>query len=130
MTLILTLSLTLATSSATNTKLHHKQNQTDQITVESAAGELNSWYGVYKADLIIHSIPDKTVIPSDGPITMCAARSGSLVRTNNIGSHLEQTQNERERGVGSPFLLATICDMRSSRRTFKWRCIGFPRSLS
>ena len=52
-----------------------KQKQTDQITTESTAVELNAGYGVYEADRIARSIPDKTVIPSDGPILICAQRS-------------------------------------------------------
>ena len=52
-----------------------KQKQTDHITAESTAGELNSGYGVYVADLITGSIPDETAILSDGPIMIRTERS-------------------------------------------------------
>ena len=56
-------------SSATNTNLHQKQNKTDQILVESTAGELDLGYGVYEADFVTCSIPDESAIPFDGAIT-------------------------------------------------------------
>ena len=55
--------------------MNQKHEQTDQILVESTAGELNSAYGVYEADLVTRSILDETAIPSDGPIMICAERS-------------------------------------------------------
>ena len=59
---------------ATNKKLHQMQKQTDQITAETTAVELNSGCGVYEADSITRPIPDETAIPSNGPIMICAVR--------------------------------------------------------
>ena len=55
---------------ATNTNLHKKQKQADKVTAESTA--IEPGYGVYDIDLITRSVPDKTVIPSDGPTMICA----------------------------------------------------------
>ena len=126
-------------------RLHKKQKQTDQMTVESNAGESNSGIGVYKAvykaDLINRSILDEAAIPSDGPITICAARSISLlVRTKCFGSHLEQAQNERERerervwvAISHCKLRVSICELQRSLMicvsSLKWRCIAYVRSL-
>ena len=55
-------------------QLLQNQNQTDQIIAKSTAGESNLGYELYEADLIIRLISDKNTIPSDGPITICAAR--------------------------------------------------------
>ena len=48
---------TLTVNPTTKTK-----KQTDQIIAELTAVELNSGYGVYEADMIIRSFPDKPAI--------------------------------------------------------------------
>ena len=104
------------------TKLHQNLKQPDQITVESTAGELNSGYGVYKAEPITRSIPDETVVPSDGPITICAARSSFASSGPTISGVTWNRQRIQEReGVRVAIthcnLLVAICEsQRSSRR--------------
>ena len=78
-----------------------------------AEGELN----MARQDLIIRLIQDEIVILvilSDGPITIWSARSVCSVSTNNIGVHLEQTQNMEREGVwvATPHykLHVTICE--------------------
>ena len=66
--------------------------------------------------MITGPIPDKTGIPFDDPIMICAGRSVCLVRTINIGDHLEQAQNVCERGAGAPFLIANSVILSASDR--------------
>ena len=66
----------------------------------------NSGYGVYEADLITHSIPDETAIPSDGHnYDMPCEISFCLVRTNNLRGTWNR-HRRREGGIESPFFTA------------------------